>query len=153
VPEEVATLLERLLAKAPADRFATPAELAAALAPFAAGCDLPRLVREGGPAAESLAETVAYSPDAPTSRRRPRRRRPTLVRLAGRGRGGGRVAVRRELVRAARRRPPRPGRTAADARPFEELCRFLADRGGADRVHAVAFPVEGTAARDEGAEK
>jgi len=36
----VAVILERLLAKNPAYRFVTPAELAAALQPFATGCTL-----------------------------------------------------------------------------------------------------------------
>jgi serine/threonine protein kinase len=41
VPEALAEILEtRLLAKAPGDRFATPAEAAAALGPFATGGDL-----------------------------------------------------------------------------------------------------------------
>ncbi len=43
VPAELALVLERMMAKKPADRFATPAEAAAALAPFAAGCDLVRI--------------------------------------------------------------------------------------------------------------
>lgn len=40
VPEELAAILDRLLAKEPADRFANGAEVAAALAPFACGSDL-----------------------------------------------------------------------------------------------------------------
>ena len=43
VPEELASIIERMMAKSPAERFATPAEVAAALEPFAAGCDLVRL--------------------------------------------------------------------------------------------------------------
>ena len=41
VPEELAAILDRMLAKDPGDRFATPAEVAEALAP---------LVRRRGPA-------------------------------------------------------------------------------------------------------
>jgi hypothetical protein len=37
IPPELARVVERLLAKAPADRFQSPAELALALAPFATG--------------------------------------------------------------------------------------------------------------------
>ncbi len=48
VPAELATVLERMLAKAPDDRFSTPAEVIAALEPLTDGCDLPRLL---GPAA------------------------------------------------------------------------------------------------------
>ena len=40
VPDELSRIVERMMAKNPAARFATPAEAAAALAPFAAGCDL-----------------------------------------------------------------------------------------------------------------
>jgi WD40 repeat protein/anti-sigma factor RsiW len=43
VPAGLAAVLARMLAKHPADRFATAAEVAAALAPFAAGCNLDRL--------------------------------------------------------------------------------------------------------------
>jgi formylglycine-generating enzyme required for sulfatase activity/serine/threonine protein kinase len=43
VPVGLASVIDRMLAKAPADRFATPAGVAEALAPFAKGCDLARL--------------------------------------------------------------------------------------------------------------
>ncbi|HKI31633.1 MAG TPA: serine/threonine-protein kinase [Gemmataceae bacterium] len=43
VPEGLAAVVHRLLAKAPADRYPTGAEVAAALLPFTAGCDLARL--------------------------------------------------------------------------------------------------------------
>ncbi len=54
VPEGLAAILERLLAKSPADRFATPAELSTALKPF---CDPGRVetlsrLADGPPAAE-----------------------------------------------------------------------------------------------------
>ncbi len=50
VPEPLAAVLDRLLAHAPADRYATPAEAAAALAPWCGGADLSALLRraEGG---------------------------------------------------------------------------------------------------------
>lgn len=41
VPEGLAQVLAKLMAKKPADRYATPAEAAAALAPFAKGQDVP----------------------------------------------------------------------------------------------------------------
>lgn len=44
VPEDLAAVLQRMLAKDPAERFATPGELAAAIAPFAAGADLTALL-------------------------------------------------------------------------------------------------------------
>ncbi len=45
VPERLATIVDRLLAKNPADRFGTPAELAEALAPWCGNADLPALLR------------------------------------------------------------------------------------------------------------
>ncbi len=45
VPEGLAVLLDRLLAKNPADRPATPAEVAEALARWCAGTDLPALLQ------------------------------------------------------------------------------------------------------------
>src|SRR5207249_557608 len=44
VPGELVAVLDRMLAKDPADRFTTPAEVAAALQPLAAGCNLTRLL-------------------------------------------------------------------------------------------------------------
>jgi len=43
MPPELVAVIERMMAKRPDDRFATPAEVAAAIAPFAAGCDLARV--------------------------------------------------------------------------------------------------------------
>jgi CheY-like chemotaxis protein len=45
VSEELWALLNRLMAKTPAERWREPVELARALEPFAAGSDLPKLVR------------------------------------------------------------------------------------------------------------
>ena len=45
VPEALAEILGRMMAKNPDDRFATPAEVAAAIMPFAAGNDLAALVK------------------------------------------------------------------------------------------------------------
>ncbi len=44
VPEGLAAIVDRLLAKDPEDRFATPAEVAEALAPCCVGTDLPALL-------------------------------------------------------------------------------------------------------------
>jgi urea transport system substrate-binding protein len=59
VPEQLATVLARMLAKDRAGRFATPAETVAALHPFAVGADLPSLLRVEG---------ALLSPTAPTVR-------------------------------------------------------------------------------------
>src|SRR5262249_12537362 len=72
VPEGLAAVLDRMLAKEPAQRFATPQDVVAALGPFTAGCDCRRLVAAardraaGAPAAPPAAsgETVGY--DRPT---------------------------------------------------------------------------------------
>lgn len=44
VPVDLLSVLDRLLAKGPSERFATPAEVAAALLPFADGSNLPELL-------------------------------------------------------------------------------------------------------------
>ena len=73
VPEAVAKALQRMTAKDPGDRFATPAEVVAALEPLAAGCDLRRLaalsagsVAEGLSTAPSLAGTESHVSSAMT---------------------------------------------------------------------------------------
>jgi serine/threonine protein kinase len=62
VPEGLAAVLDRMMAKDPADRFATPAEVAKAVAPFCPGSNLPRLLSETPPqvpvAVDSLSETI-----------------------------------------------------------------------------------------------
>ena len=59
VPEQLAMVVARMLAKDRDSRFVTPAETVAALHPFAAGADLPSLLR---------AEGALFSPAAPTVR-------------------------------------------------------------------------------------
>ena len=44
VPEELAAILERMLAKDPGDRFATPADVAVAMEPFCQGANLNDLI-------------------------------------------------------------------------------------------------------------
>ena len=44
VPPELAAIIDRMLAKNPDDRFATPADVALAMEPFVAGCDLAGLL-------------------------------------------------------------------------------------------------------------
>jgi serine/threonine protein kinase len=56
-PAELANVLDRLLAKDPADRFATPAELAEALRPFTAGANLVALLEANGK--ENLADGLS----------------------------------------------------------------------------------------------
>jgi serine/threonine protein kinase len=51
VPSELAVLLDRVLAKAPAGRFDTPAELELALQPFIGGANLSQLLPQRGRAA------------------------------------------------------------------------------------------------------
>ncbi len=68
VPAGLAAVLDRMLAKSPVDRFSTPGEVAAALAPFAAGCDLPRLVaREAAALPSPSAETGPFGPPTPAA--------------------------------------------------------------------------------------
>jgi len=46
IPEELAAVLDRMLARNPDERYATPSEVATALAPWCTGSDLPRLAEE-----------------------------------------------------------------------------------------------------------
>lgn len=61
VPETLAALVARLLSKDPAARFATPGELAQALAPFAGGADLPGLAQRAADPAAPPATPVALT--------------------------------------------------------------------------------------------
>src|SRR5439155_7983529 len=69
VPPLLAVLVQRLLAKNPAERPAEPADLAVSLTPFAAGSDLVRLVSQALQRAKGAGmehaegrETIAFSP-------------------------------------------------------------------------------------------
>ncbi len=66
VDERIEAVTKRMMAKNPVDRFQTPADLAAALAPLAVGSDLKRLGSPAGPAAAGPAASSA-SPIADTS--------------------------------------------------------------------------------------
>jgi hypothetical protein len=63
VPPGLAAVLGRMLAKDPADRFQSPAEVAEALRPFTAGADLSRLLTAAGAEA---ARAEVPSAEAPT---------------------------------------------------------------------------------------
>ncbi|MBI1915448.1 MAG: serine/threonine protein kinase [Planctomycetes bacterium] len=68
VPEALVIVLERLLARDPAYRFTTPAELCAAITPLTAGCNLRALFPRGGPvSARSLPSALRSPFDKPTS--------------------------------------------------------------------------------------
>ncbi|MHC4179798.1 MAG: family 16 glycoside hydrolase, partial [Planctomycetota bacterium] len=56
IPEAVAAAIERMMAKEPDGRFAVPAEVGSALAPFCEGSDLPALLTKAGPASQPVAE-------------------------------------------------------------------------------------------------
>ena len=92
LPPELTAIVQRMMAKLPDQRFATPAEVAAALEPLAAGADLPacwpkprgsRVRRDPGTASHDHDESavrIAAHPRYPTPRRRVSRRR---SRVAG----------------------------------------------------------------------
>ena len=69
VPNALAAIIERMMAKDRGARFATPAEVAEALAPFTAGCNLPALAtgEKCEPATECLA--AATTPSSSSSSR------------------------------------------------------------------------------------
>jgi hypothetical protein len=62
VPEALAAVLDRLLAKCPADRYATPADVARALEPFARGHDLRALA---APDRSAPSSSVSFGPAGP----------------------------------------------------------------------------------------
>ncbi len=70
VPKELIAVVNRMLAKEPAERFATPAEVADAIGPMATASDLPGLLAraEGQPtAAAGLSEALTATEEAPSS--------------------------------------------------------------------------------------
>jgi serine/threonine protein kinase/CHAT domain-containing protein/tetratricopeptide (TPR) repeat protein len=88
-PEASAGLVaavDRMLAKNPAERFATPAEVAAALAPFAAGADLGRLLNGDAAAPSDLSAHIvtpapgAWETDSERRGRQSPSREPTRLR-------------------------------------------------------------------------
>ena len=87
VPAELAAVIERMMAKSPDDRFATPAEVAAAMAPFAAGCDLARVSAEAAAAAK-VAETLERAVAITDSDPHDVHGIPPLPLVEGRGEGG-----------------------------------------------------------------
>jgi serine/threonine protein kinase len=56
LPQELAAVVDRMLARNPEDRFATPQEVADALIPFAGGCDLASLLRRAEKESEAGSE-------------------------------------------------------------------------------------------------
>src|SRR5262249_19327521 len=66
IPEGVSQILERMLAKSPNDRLATPAAVASALAPYCAGSNLAQLLHPAG--LEAPPRTPSADPSQPTTR-------------------------------------------------------------------------------------
>jgi serine/threonine protein kinase len=62
VPEALAAIVARMLAKKPDDRFATPDEVAEAISPFAVGADLPRILIELNAASAAIDPQAATEP-------------------------------------------------------------------------------------------
>src|SRR4029079_6399369 len=73
VPTALVLVLDRMLAKRPDDRFATPAEVVAAIAPFCMGHSLKRLTVSTRDPATDLRSRVPCKLDDTPSRRPPRR--------------------------------------------------------------------------------
>jgi formylglycine-generating enzyme required for sulfatase activity len=78
LPAELAAVVERMMAKDPGQRFQTPSEVAAALAPFAVGCDLGKLMAKAvkflepaatGPAPSATTGQLSESPVSDTTPR------------------------------------------------------------------------------------
>jgi serine/threonine protein kinase len=69
LPSELVAIVDRMTAKAPDQRFATPGDVAAALAPFTVGCDLPAMLAEAtsilAPPSAGTKSTTADKGSAP----------------------------------------------------------------------------------------
>ncbi|HET6574278.1 MAG TPA: serine/threonine-protein kinase [Fimbriiglobus sp.] len=80
VPDGLAAVLERMLAKKPGDRYASPAEVAEVLRPFAAGADLGRLLDADGMVAVPSDQAAAATPGPAKLKTTPGRGRPATTR-------------------------------------------------------------------------
>ena len=165
VPAELAAVVERMMAKDPAQRYATPAEVAAALAPFAVGGDLAGLMTGATPAASAAAEARSAStgklsgsahtdtgvPATPASkpharpRRRPRLRPPPRLDRPARDRRRDPADLRRldhhpRPRRQGKRRLGTQGARESDGR----------DRTGRQAGGQVPERREARAGRDDG---
>jgi serine/threonine protein kinase len=78
VSAELAAVLDRMLSKDPADRFATPADVAAALRPFAAGANPASLLGDGRTVPASHAGAVTPGPSVHDSTLASPRRSPPV---------------------------------------------------------------------------
>lgn len=108
MPEELVAVVRRMMAKRPADRFAAPAEVAAALTPFTAGSNLCALLDAAspsgpsqiGPSAVKTAEHLTC-PVTDTRSGEKTARGAETDGTARQGRGLARIAGRRRLALAA----------------------------------------------------
>lgn len=82
VSAELATIIDRMLAKSPARRFATPAEVAAALEPFAVGADLVRLMGSSDSVILAASTDTAEAPNTVAEVKTPRETRNGFRRIA-----------------------------------------------------------------------
>ncbi len=167
VPAELAGVIERMLAKNPADRFATPAEVAEALKPWTAGQRSDRAVGRRSCRAESGTGSSggswhfapeSFPPDRPGGRRcgsdHPARHRDSGIHREGHSEAGVcRRGSRAAMYRLHRRRCDSPGkpRRADQAWPGKHTLRvkhgdleietreFAVVRGG-NQVLRVSLP-------------
>jgi len=103
VPKELARLVDRMLAKDPADRFATPAKVADAIGSFAVGSDLRALSAraEGRPAPVARAEQSLVATEQSASagltrflqRVKTEQRKPGVQAAAAEGGGRAKLAI------------------------------------------------------------
>jgi urea transport system substrate-binding protein len=116
VPEKLAAILNRMLAKKRAERYAVPAEVAAALEPCAAGCDVSCYLTCG--ALQSGSRQGGGTAPPPATPAPPTRRRwfaAALILLAAGAAGGAGVYLGRPAAQPARRGPA--GSPGADLAP------------------------------------
>lgn len=85
VPEEIAAVLNRMLAKNREDRYATPAEIADTLAPYTQDCNLKEYVRSARRTTTSRLDLtrISMAGRTPSSAEKPRRSRRGLLITGG----------------------------------------------------------------------
>jgi hypothetical protein len=79
LPAGLGSVIHRMVAKSPDERFAEPAEVSAAMAPFAAGADLPGLLTAAERGTPPASRNVADAPKDGPSDHRPESQ-PTVIR-------------------------------------------------------------------------
>jgi urea transport system substrate-binding protein len=149
VPEAIAAVVDRMLAKNADERYASPGEVAAALQPFVEGCDLAEFVRTARRTTTSRLDLSRVSstspsktklvPDAPS-----RFSRRTLVAGAGAAAAVLLIAVLAIVFRGGRDAQPDSGNSqgTSDAQKPDAQARGTTDRAATKPVPPSGSPIK-----------